>query len=96
MVDESISQIQQIFCHTKSKSYKDTKKNQIPEIVSFFFEEKIIPRWVFEIFFSVCRDKVVENEDVDAEQVSSVADSYEKECTYEDSLQDFGISSFHE
>jgi len=96
MVDESISQIQQIFCHTKSKSYKDTKKNQIPEIVSFFFEEEIISRWVFEIFFSVCRDKVVEDEDIDAEQVSSVADGHEKQCTQEYSLHDLGVPSFHE
>lgn len=96
IVDETISEIEKIFYHTKSQSYQDTIKNEISEIVlSVFFEEDIVSRWIFQIFFSIGRDDEIEDEDVDAEQISPIADGHKKYRPQEDCLQDFGISSSH-
>jgi len=63
--------------------------------MSFFFEEDIITWGVFEIFFSVGRDEIVEDEDIDPEQVASIAYRYEKDRAQKDSLEHSLISSFH-
>ena len=97
VIDKAIAEIEKIFYHTKSQSHQDTIKNQISEIVlSFFFEEDIIARRIFQILFSICSDDKIEDEDINTEQVSSVADSHKKYCSQEDCLQNFGISSSHE
>jgi len=64
-------------------------------VFSIFFEEDVIPRWIFQIFFSIGSNYEIEYEDVNAEKISAIADSHEKQCSQENRLQNFGISSPH-
>jgi len=64
-------------------------------VLSIFFEEDIIPRWIFQILFSIGSNYEIEYKYVNTEKISSIADSNKKHCSEKDCLQNLGISSPH-